>query len=166
MARKLGSLQVEMLRCLRQHGYFYAGCGWIWQNYSITTRVLDSLVKRGLVIRTEQPTTNPGPRGTYTHVEYRPVPQEPHRVVRHTTPVVPEGKRPIRQIAAEICKEWTNVYFGAVPYLEAMSQLDTLDDVYGVDSAETVIQYFLSNAGNWRGEAAKRIKAELREMTK
>ncbi len=74
--------------------------------------------------------------------------------------------RPISEIAAEIRKVWKNVYFGAVPYLEAMFSLRTVTDSYGMDSAKSIINYFLSNAAGWRGDDAKRIKAELKAMVK
>lgn len=74
--------------------------------------------------------------------------------------------RPIHKIAAEIRQEWKNVYFGAEPYLLAMSTLSDMSDRYGYESARTIIQYFLANAGGWRGDTARRIKNELREMTK
>jgi hypothetical protein len=70
------------------------------------------------------------------------------------------------QIAAEIRQDWTNVYFGAVPYLEAMETLYTMDDSYGHDPAAHVVRYFLSNAKTWRGETARRVKAELEGMLK
>ena len=69
--------------------------------------------------------------------------------------------RPIYSIANEIRMDWKKVYFGAVPYLNAMLQLQSIDDNYGMDSAKSVVLYFLSNAGTWRGETAKRIKKEL-----
>ena len=74
------------------------------------------------------------------------------------------GPRPLWKIAREIEADWTNVYFGAVPYLKAMRDLTTLDDRYGMDDGETIVTYFISNAPTWRGEAARRIKAELRTM--
>jgi len=74
--------------------------------------------------------------------------------------------RPIYEIAREIRKDWTNVYFGAVPYLDAMRQLDKISDDYYADSGVSVVLYFLSNATTWRGEVARRIKAELKEMAK
>jgi hypothetical protein len=77
------------------------------------------------------------------------------------TPQIP---RFIYEIAAEIRKSWKNVYFGAVPYLEAMESLHTIDNMYGCDSAKSIILYFLSNATTWRGEDAKRIKAELKKI--
>lgn len=74
--------------------------------------------------------------------------------------------RPLHVIAAEIEKDWKRVYFGAVPYLGALSQLDTIEDMYGLDSARSVVIYFLSNAATWRGEKARTIKTELKEMLK
>lgn len=72
--------------------------------------------------------------------------------------------RPINIIAEEISKEWKKPYFGAVPYIEAMWGLSTLTDEYGQDSARSIILYFLSNATTWRGDVARRIKAELKGM--
>lgn len=74
--------------------------------------------------------------------------------------------RPLHQIAAEINREWRKIYFGAVPYLEAMFALDSITDDYGCDSAKSIVRYFLSNATTWRGAAARRIKAELKAMVK
>jgi hypothetical protein len=74
--------------------------------------------------------------------------------------------RPIYKIAAEIRKDWTKVYFGAVPYLEAMERLTSINENYFYDSAKTIVLYFLGNAQTWKGETAKRIKAELKAMCK
>lgn len=74
--------------------------------------------------------------------------------------------RKISEIALEIQKDWKKPYFGAIPYIEAMLQLNTIHDDYYLDTAESVVIYFLANAQTWRGETAKRIKAELREMLK
>ena len=76
------------------------------------------------------------------------------------------AKRPIYVIASEIRRDWKDVYFAAAPYLDAMEQLDSIDDNYFFDSARSVVVYFLSNAKTWKGETAKRIKAELRSMIK
>lgn len=72
--------------------------------------------------------------------------------------------RPIHVIAREIDKTWPKVYFGAVPYLGAMHGLSDITDAYGHDDAKSIVMYFLSNASTWRGEDAKRIKAELKAM--
>jgi hypothetical protein len=75
--------------------------------------------------------------------------------------------RSLSEIAREIRKDWgAKVYFGAKPYLDAMATLDSINDNYGWDSGKMIVLYFLSNASTWRGETAKRIKAELKAMTK
>jgi hypothetical protein len=74
--------------------------------------------------------------------------------------------RPLHEIAAEIRKDWKNIYFGAKPYLDAMATLDSVENSYGWDSGKSIVNYFLGNAGTWRGETAKRIKAELKTMVK
>jgi len=74
--------------------------------------------------------------------------------------------RSISDIAAEISREWKNVNYAARPYLEAMFTLTSFQDKYGYDSAAGIVLRFLNNAGSWRGETAKRIKAELKAMTK
>jgi len=73
-------------------------------------------------------------------------------------------KRSINIIAQEIKEDWKNVNYAAKPYLDAMLTMSNVNDGFGYDSGESVILYFLSNAGAWRGEVAKRIKAELRKM--
>lgn len=72
--------------------------------------------------------------------------------------------RPLHAVARDIRNDQTNPYFGAVPYLQAMSLLDSIDDMYGFDTAKSIVRYFLSNASTWRGETAKRIKKELKAM--
>jgi hypothetical protein len=74
--------------------------------------------------------------------------------------------RPIYQIASDIKADWKKVNYGAMPYLSAMCWLDKSSDNYGGDSATLIIHYFLSNASSWRGETAKRIKKELKELIK
>ena len=72
--------------------------------------------------------------------------------------------RPLSAIARDIRAHWPKVYFGAVPYLQAMAQLDSIDGQYGYDDARSIVNYFLANAGSWRGDDARRIKAELKGM--
>jgi hypothetical protein len=68
----------------------------------------------------------------------------------------------LSEIAHLIKSEWKKVYFGAVPYLEAMGELSSITDNYGYDTGESVVLYFLSNASTWRGPVAKAVKAELK----
>ncbi len=84
-----------------------------------------------------------------------------HIVVEET-----EGPRLIGDIAFEIRRNWKKVYFGAVPYLDAMFSLNTVDDDYGFDSGRSVVAYFLANAQTWKGEVARRVKKELKGMLK
>jgi hypothetical protein len=72
--------------------------------------------------------------------------------------------RSLSTIAREIRADWKKPYFGAVPYLGAMLSLDSIDDEYYYDSAETIVLYFLANAATYRGETAKRIKLELKSI--
>lgn len=74
--------------------------------------------------------------------------------------------RPIHEIARDIKLNWKNPYFGAVPYLEAMFTLSGITDKYGYESAKSIILYFLANASTWRGETAKKIKSELKNLVK
>lgn len=76
-------------------------------------------------------------------------------------------RREIFTIAKEIYADWgSNTSPHALPYLEAMFHLDRITDNYGQDSAKSIVRYFLSNATGWRGETARRIKAELKALCK
>ncbi len=81
--------------------------------------------------------------------------QTPHKMTRS-----------LSVIANEISKSWVKPYFGAVPYLQAMHSLDSINGNYGQDSAKSIVRYFLSNATTFKGEDAKRIKLELNKMLK
>jgi hypothetical protein len=80
--------------------------------------------------------------------------------------------RSLSTIASEIRKDWKatakdgRIYFGAVPYLDAMSGMDKISDRYFDDSGSSIVAYFLSNAQTWKGETARRVKAELNAMLK
>lgn len=78
--------------------------------------------------------------------------------------------RPLYQIASDIRQDYRRqgkpVHYAAKPYVDAMSCLNSINDMYGADSAESVVLYALSNLSSWRGEKAREIKAELRAMTK
>jgi hypothetical protein len=72
--------------------------------------------------------------------------------------------RPLYAIAADINLHFRKLSYGARPYVDAMFSLNSIDDTYGCDDARSIVLYFLSNAGAWRGDAARRIKGELRAM--
>lgn len=79
-----------------------------------------------------------------------------------------EKKRTFAEISLEISKTWSKPCFGAIPYIKAMRQINSSDKFapYGVEDADTIVRYFLANAVTWRGEDARRIKAELKSMIK
>lgn len=69
----------------------------------------------------------------------------------------------LSEIAALVRADWQpRVNYAAVPYLEAMELLESIDDAYFQDSGRSVVAYFLNNASTWRGETARSVKAELR----
>ena len=82
----------------------------------------------------------------------------------------------ISQLATRIANDWKKPYFGAVPYVRAMQTFndlawkpkapgmyDWMPTMYGLDRADDVVERFLANAGTWRGEEAKAVKAELKQ---
>jgi hypothetical protein len=76
--------------------------------------------------------------------------------------------RSLREIAVEIerdCngKPW---YVYAEAYVTPMKSLDTISDTYYADSASSIVSYALANLSSWRGDTARRIKAELNGMLK
>jgi len=78
----------------------------------------------------------------------------------------------IAGLARLIMQSWRDkdgnpiVYFGAVPYLNAMLALNSIHDRCGYDDGRSIVVYFLSNANTWRGPVAKAIKAELNRRLK
>jgi hypothetical protein len=77
-----------------------------------------------------------------------------------------ERHRPLSQIGNEIVRNWSNPYYGAVPYINAMRQLDQIGDKFYADTAQDVVLRFLCNCGTWRGETARKVKAELKAIVK
>jgi len=79
-------------------------------------------------------------------------------------PQTTKNMRTLNEIAREIRADWKKVNFAAKPYLDAMESPGTVSDIFGHDTGRTIALYFLANSGAWRGETAKRIKAELRSI--
>ncbi len=70
-------------------------------------------------------------------------------------------------LADKIRRDWgQRMYFGAVPYVDALSSLSSIGDDYGCDSGDSIVRYFLANAGTWRGAVARAIKTELKRRLK
>lgn len=72
--------------------------------------------------------------------------------------------RLIKEIAQDIRKEWKNPSEFALPYLNAMDKLNTIEDRYYLDEAYEIVLRFLCNAGSFKGEAARKLKKELRDL--
>lgn len=78
--------------------------------------------------------------------------------------------RPLNKIAADILTEWgpkarslsapPYMQF-CLPYVDAMLELQSITDTYGLDDAEGIVLRFLTNAASWRGDKARQIKSEL-----
>ena len=56
------------------------------------------------------------------------------------------------------------MYFGAVPYLDAMEGINRIHDNYLEDSARSIVCYFLANAQTWKGETARAVKEKLNQL--
>lgn len=74
--------------------------------------------------------------------------------------------RPLYVIAAEIMDCWRNINQGAAHYVMPMRHMHSINDSYGLDKGRDVVLRFLCNAEHWRGDHARRIKAELKQMLK
>lgn len=81
--------------------------------------------------------------------------------------------RPLNKIAADVLAAWgppgknpPAFKIWCDPYLQAMLTLSSINDTYGLDPADDIVTRFLLNAGSWRGEKAKAIKAELNQLLK
>lgn len=76
--------------------------------------------------------------------------------------------RTLREIAIEIERECSDKqwYYYAEAYVTPMKSLESLSERYYEDSAESIVMYALANLTSWRGDTARRIKAELNGMLK
>lgn len=72
-------------------------------------------------------------------------------------------EKKLSEIALIIGCAWgEKMYFGAKPYVEAMADLESIDDNYYYDTGKSIVLYFLANAQTWRGETARAVKKELK----
>ena len=68
---------------------------------------------------------------------------------------------------ARVCRrDWKKLYFGVVPYLNALFSMNSINDNYGMDDGRSIVAYFLSNASQWKGPIAKAVKLELNKRLK
>lgn len=79
--------------------------------------------------------------------------------------VTPSGHRPLCDIASDIFYDWRDsIPPNAAAYLVPMLSLYDITDNFLCDSASYVVRYFLANAQGWRGDTARAIKAELKQI--
>ncbi len=76
------------------------------------------------------------------------------------------SKMKLSQIADIIMDDWRDINPYALTYVEAMMNLNDINDRYGQDDATSVVSYFLSNAKKWQGSLAREVKKHLRELLK
>ena len=75
--------------------------------------------------------------------------------------------RPLNEIAAEIKSDWGGrMNKASAPYVAAMETLKTIDEDYGPESAVEIVARFLTVSNAWRGQTARRVKAELDALLK
>jgi hypothetical protein len=91
-------------------------------------------------------------------------------VLTEQEPIAGLKDMPLHEIAGHVRRDWGSqgkgVNFGAKPHLDAMQSLEHISDNYGMDSGKSIVAYFLSNAGTYKGPKAKAIKAELKRRMK
>ena len=88
--RKLGTMQLEILRCFYQHGKYPHG-GWCWDNYSHTMGVTKTLAKRGLVELKTYTGTTKTMLGTFPNTyEYYEITEEGKAAVLKAFPNIPK----------------------------------------------------------------------------
>ncbi len=82
--------------------------------------------------------------------------------------IKPDGTSvPLFSIAEIIKDDWK--HYGtsyAKPYIQAMSGLSSIENMFFEDSGNSIVAYFLSNASSWRGPKAKAVKAHLKALLK
>lgn len=59
---------------------------------------------------------------------------------------------------------WPNYIKFSFPYLKEMLKMKHVTDPVGLEDGVMVVLYFLNNAHHWRGDDARRLKAELNQL--
>jgi hypothetical protein len=74
--------------------------------------------------------------------------------------------RELRVIAREIASDWTQISNGGAR--EALKNMATMGDItkpfFADPNGYSVVGAFLGHSIGWRGEVARRVKTELRQM--
>jgi len=76
--------------------------------------------------------------------------------------------RSLKEIAKDIKKHWQTPNHFASYWITMLETVDKLSDkvTYSLNTGKDCATKFLIHAQNWRGEEARRIKNELKQMLK
>jgi hypothetical protein len=74
--------------------------------------------------------------------------------------------RALRDIAREIAADWHTIYNGgARDALASMHTMGAVTEPFGAGpNGYSIVGTFLAHSVGWRGQVARRVKTELREM--
>lgn len=61
--------------------------------------------------------------------------------------------RALSRLAWLVRQSWPRPYFGAVPYIEAMTEMCSVNDNYGLDTGRDIVMRFLANGASYRGKS-------------
>lgn len=76
-------------------------------------------------------------------------------------------KMTLGEIVALIYDDWRDMSVYARPYVDAMSQIDNINDPYGnYENGIGIVTYFLLNAKMWKGNVARIVKKHLNDLIK
>jgi hypothetical protein len=90
------------------------------------------------------------------------------RTIKNSLAVImTSNKRQLSEIAKEVRSDWKNITNSAAEEaLSCMEKMGDIDFPYEHDSnGHSIVGTFLSNSIGWKGDVARRIKAELRSMS-
>jgi len=72
--------------------------------------------------------------------------------------------RPLYLIARDIKVNWPKVYYGAAPYLDALSEANLITDRYIIGDHHSTVRGLLANMSTFKGPEARRLKDELKAL--
>lgn len=76
--------------------------------------------------------------------------------------------RTLKEISLEIISDWKTINnTGALEALECMKKMGMVTERFMTDSnGYSIVGSFLTHSRGWRGKVARRVKEELRELSR
>lgn len=75
------------------------------------------------------------------------------------------SKMKLDHIADIILSNWSDdINPQAMSYVDAMMNLDSIEDNFGAESGASIVSYFLASAQQWKGETARKVKKHLNKL--